>query len=385
MRFAFILSFLVFFSTTEAAQDPLVGARVFGSKGCARCHAIGGVGGTLGPDLGRTTEARSFYQLASSLWNHFPHMLEAMEKLGLEPSPMDPKEAGDLVAFLFLADYFDPPGDAVAGSRLFRDKRCVTCHQLQGTGGVVGPSLDVAAREGPIYLAAALWNHGPTMAEAMAKRGIERPVFTGTELRDLVAYLRSASPPGPPGEELLHVLPGNAEKGRILFDRKGCAGCHAVGAEAKPSAPPLAGKRYPSLLEFAAAMWNKQPAMLRAARERGGGLPSFDAGEMADLVAYLATLGFFAERGDASRGEKLVGTRGCLACHSIGPLGGRSAPDFRSAKGFEDPAGVVAALWNHGSSMARKLREKNIPWPRLEPQDVADLVAFLRELGEEKP
>jgi len=46
-------------------QDPLTGSRVFGEKGCSKCHAIFGVGGTSGPDLARLPRARSFYDLAA--------------------------------------------------------------------------------------------------------------------------------------------------------------------------------------------------------------------------------------------------------------------------------------------------------------------------------
>jgi mono/diheme cytochrome c family protein len=32
-------------------EDPVSGARLFQAKGCVRCHAVNGVGGTGGPDL----------------------------------------------------------------------------------------------------------------------------------------------------------------------------------------------------------------------------------------------------------------------------------------------------------------------------------------------
>ncbi|HEU5321043.1 MAG TPA: c-type cytochrome, partial [Methylomirabilota bacterium] len=46
-------------------QDPAAGARVFGAKGCAGCHAVRGAGGRVGPDLGRLERPRSFYDLAA--------------------------------------------------------------------------------------------------------------------------------------------------------------------------------------------------------------------------------------------------------------------------------------------------------------------------------
>jgi len=67
-------------------QDPLAGSRVFGTKGCVKCHSINGVGGTVGPDLGRIPRPRSFYDLATGLWNHAPRMAGRMAQLGI-PRP----------------------------------------------------------------------------------------------------------------------------------------------------------------------------------------------------------------------------------------------------------------------------------------------------------
>src|SRR3990170_3455443 len=109
-------------------QDPLAGSRVFGARGCVKCHAVNGVGGKIGPDLGKLQRPRSFYDLAAALWNHAPRMADRMRSLGIQRPTLDAREAGDLVAFLFTLDYFDPRGDVDAGRPLFGEKRCIACH-----------------------------------------------------------------------------------------------------------------------------------------------------------------------------------------------------------------------------------------------------------------
>ena len=64
--------------------------------------------------------------------------------------------------------FADDRGAFSEGRRLFTEKRCVVCHQVAGIGGVIGPSLDFLGQYGsPIFVAAAMWNHGPAMAEVM--------------------------------------------------------------------------------------------------------------------------------------------------------------------------------------------------------------------------
>jgi cytochrome c2 len=135
-----------------------------------------------------------------------------------------------------------------------------------------------------------LWNHGPPMADVMRAAGIERPLFRGTELRDLIAYITSESVAAAPGP--LYLLPGDAEQGRRLFAEKHCLDCHR---DDRPG-PSLVGRGTGrDLTEFATAMWNKAPTMIpdEAARDRDPPL----RGEMADLVAYLDSVGYFTSAG----------------------------------------------------------------------------------------
>ncbi len=127
------------------SQDPVSGSRVFGAKGCGKCHSVNGVGGKIGPDLGSIPRPRSFYDLASAMWNHLPEMAKHMRQFGIARPYLDARETGDLIAFLYTLNYFDPPGNVQAGGRLFAEKKCVVCHQVGGTGGGVGPNPEEMA------------------------------------------------------------------------------------------------------------------------------------------------------------------------------------------------------------------------------------------------
>lgn len=364
-------------------QDPIAGSRVFGAKGCSRCHAIHGVGGKMGPDLGRFPKPRTFYDLASAMWNHIPEMAAQMRKLRIQPPHLSPRETGDLTAFLASLNYFDPTGNPKSGRRVFRDKQCIACHQVERVGGVVGPSLDSIVQFGPIFIATAMWNHGPGMARAMEEKGIKRPLFTGTELRDLIAYLTSVSVGR--GDRPLHVLPGRAQEGEKLFASTGCVDCHGIKGIGGPVGPALSGRAlYQGLIEFAAAMWNKAPAMRKEMKTRLVPVPQLQPSEMADIIAFLYSVQYFARPGDPRRGEELVKSKGCLGCHSVGGKGGKLGPDFERVAGLDQPVTIVSAMWNHASAMEQKTRAKAVAWPTLTGDEMAHVMTFLQMLGQAK-
>ncbi len=364
-------------ASTGPTQSATAGARVFGAKECVRCHTIDGQGGAGGPDLGRALEARSLYDLAAHMWNHVPQMFERMRELGIGWPSLNRQESGDLVAFLFTIDYFDPAPDTENGRRLFFDKRCVVCHQVGWVGGVVGPNLDYFAEYGsPIQIASAMWNHGPAMSDVLQTKGIERPTFTGSQLIDLIGYIGSNVTT--PLDQRVAVLPGRAEEGRTLFTEKRCIQCHSVRGQGSRVAPDLAERTaHESLTEFAAAMWNKQPAMLATMRPRGISVPQLQPEEMADLVAYLYSVRYFAGSGTSQLGRTRVRQKGCLACHSLAGSGATTAPDLARIAPLGSPAEVISILWNHALIDA-DAGDQPRQWPTFSAAEMADLAAFLQ-------
>jgi mono/diheme cytochrome c family protein len=225
-----------------------------------------------------------------------------------------------------------------------------------------------------------MWNHGPAMMATMRAKGIERPTFTGAELRDLLAYLMPAGEA--PSAGPVYALRGRIEQGRLLFIEKRCIECHSVGGQGGRVGPDLVERGvHRSLIEFAAAMWNKAPKMLAAMQPRGIVVPQLAPDEMADIIAYLYSVGYFAGGGSVSRGWKVATDKGCLRCHGVSGERGKPASDLSRAKGLDSPPAVLAALWNHAVVTPATPGGDKAPWPELRTEDMADLMALLGSLG----
>jgi mono/diheme cytochrome c family protein len=342
---------------------------------------VRGVGdGSVGPDLAGRPASRGLFELGAGMWNHQSRMGAAMREARIQRPTLTALEFSNLAGFLFTTQYGDASGDPVKGSRLFTAKGCAQCHAVGGRGSSVGPALDAFKRlRSPILLAAAMWNHGPAMAEKMEGGNISWPIFGGTELSDLAAYIVSAAK-GPGGESVL-VVPGVPDRGAKLFADKGCATCH------DSTAPRLSGQAHrvrPT--EFAGLMWNHSARMWATMKARGLAAPLLTGPEMADLAAYLyETYYFESATGRAPRGGELVEQKGCLSCHAIYRKGGKTASDLALSNFVGTLSGQIVAMWNHGRYMETEGRRQAVALPTLTSRELADISAYLAGLGAGAP
>ncbi|MGA9627070.1 MAG: c-type cytochrome [Bryobacteraceae bacterium] len=342
--------------------DPERGAALFQSLNCVACHSVNGVGGKRAPDLGEGRD-RGFspYNLAAVMWNHAPAMWGATARAGVTVPAMDEQQAADLFIYFYAAGYFETPGDAKRGKQVFLARRCGQCHGIDSpVRAGIRPVAEWDSIWDPIALAQEMWNHSSDMVRALSRSQVPYPLLTAQELTDLLAWLRASRPPS----HTAGSVPESPESGRALLVSKGCAGCHRgeLALEAHRT-------RY-SLTDFAAAMWNHP-------FRTGHHQTPLSLEEMRRLVGYLVATQFFDERGDPNQGKRVFQSKRCTVCHDDPSSG---APGRSVMSGTMTSYGMLAALWKHGPAMLNAMRQRNIPWPRFDGSEMADVSAYLHGL-----
>lgn len=362
--------------------SPGEGAKLFQKKGCVHCHAVKGLGGTSGPDLGSAGSSRSNPdQLVVAMWNHAPRMWKRMQAEHLDYPRLDDQEMADVFAYLVVARQVDEAGDAARGRQLYETKGCTRCHTQRGPSSTNAAGGDRALRKSasPVEWARAMWNH-PSVTD---DGGGEAPIFEGREMNDLLAFARGASVPGP--DHLL--LAADPDRGWKLFREKSCTACHSVKDETGKVGPQLGpGRELPAtIVQLAGTMWNHSEAMSRAMRERGLTRPSFDRQEMADLVAFLYSVRNTEPGGSPRLGEVLFAGRGCDRCHGGRAEGTERGTGLRGRGKRFTSISFAAALWRHGPQTYGRARENGQSWPELSEGDVGDLITFLNSSATVRP
>ena len=80
---------------------------------------------------------------------------------------------------------------------------------------------------------------------------------------------------------------------------------------------------------------------------------------------------------DARRGADFFEAQRCVACHSVRGSGGGKAPDLgRRLDRDYTPAGIAARMWDHAPVMWAAMALDNMPIPKINPDEAADLFAY---------
>lgn len=381
LLFLISLSGLFWFSKAQeklylSPSEVKEGWRVFFQKGCIDCHSIWGKGGKIGSDLSQETPfTPSAAQLAGIMWNHAPEMWNRMGEERITSFQIGEEEMVNLFSLLYFVRYMDQPGNPWNGERLLSQKRCNNCHSIQGKGGKIGKDLsNWGSFTNPILWAQMMWNHGPQMEKLMSEKNLPWPQFEKDEMNDLISYIRSVSQ----ASEKVYLSLGDPESGEALFRQKGCIKCHNIGGgkgiDLTKTQP------FPTTLgQMAGLMWNHLPKMWKLMENKEISLSKLSAQEMADLISYIFSSRYFKHKGKAEVGKRIFSEKKCDLCHAEKAILG--ATDLSEVKEEITPVFLAYAMWNHGQTMLKEMRERGVRWPKFRDDEIEHLLKYLNSLG----
>ena len=360
LSFALFGGALPLLAASSIEADARRGAEFFKGQLCTNCHSIRGDGGSSAPDLARRLD-RSYTPagIASRMWDHAPVMWNAMSDQKIQVPRVDPQQAADLFAFFYSVRYFEKPGEAQRGKRLFESKGCAGCHALASGKPTVGNPVDRwVSLTDPIVLVHRMWNHSGDMQKAAASRNITLPQLSSQELDDILVYLQNL--PETRRAYLEFTLP-SPEGGQGLFEKTGCAGCH------KDQLALENRLRDATLTDVAASLWNHSSRMYNPH-------PELTLAEMRQIMGYVWARQFFLPKGDVAQGKKVFESKKCATCHNDASSG---APPLTKPAEPYSAIVMVSVLWQHGPRMLGEMQKRNIAWPQLSPADMTNVIAYL--------
>jgi mono/diheme cytochrome c family protein len=285
------------------------GRALFEELGCIGCHKLHGSGGIIGPELEDVGARRSPEWLSQ----HFRNPGKLTPGSAMPPIKVNEEEIDALTMYMLsltgerLSAYFVSaktlPGPE-AGRALFEEKGCIGCHSLGGKGGTIGPALDeVAKRRDTSWIVAHFRNpQAVTPGSVMPQFD-----FTDGQIRALTEFLLSKTEPNIVGYLKIPALMSPLERGKAVFKKFGCAGCHgrdALGGVPNPNAK--TAQQVPGL-KFVSEGYTKDELKKRIlngqkeiAKLNPAGPPpplymppwrgKIAEGELNDLVEYLMSL-----------------------------------------------------------------------------------------------
>ncbi|HVP42500.1 MAG TPA: c-type cytochrome [Terriglobales bacterium] len=302
-----------------------------------------------------------------------------------------------------------------AGMKLYREKSCGSCHKLGGRGGALGPALDNEGAKTRHQLTMAnlkaphtTWGwqeaHFRDPGAVVTGSQMRNPTVTRQEALALTVYMLSQWKRDIPESYLapdkieqkyraLHPAPLSGEQ----VYRQYCFACHGSGTYSrwdktfKRFIPAVRG-----ISLVAAASPEYLAGNIRQGRP-GTQMPAWDkhAGgllpeEITAVTEYLRAGAPVPEKmppltlsGDAKRGVTLF-LGNCAGCHGMNGRGGVAPeignPVFQKAASDE----LIVRTIRHGRQGTAMPAFQRPDAPAFSDQDVADVLAYVRTLGEHK-
>jgi mono/diheme cytochrome c family protein len=285
------------------------GQEAFEEIGCIGCHKLHGRGGVIGPALDKVGAERS----PEWLMKHFKNPGSLSTGSAMPPVQASEEDLQALTLYVLsftgenLSAYYVSmktiPGP-LAGRRIFEEKGCIGCHSIGGKGGTVGPALDnVAQHRNQEWIMQHFRN------PQSVSPGTVMPQFelAEQETRALTEFLLSLTNPNIVGFIQVPSMMTPVERGKTVFKKYGCAGCHGKdGQGGIPNPNAKTGQQVPKLIyvaegytkdelkkrilngqhEIFALNPSKPPPPLYMPAWRG----KIAEGELNDLVEYLFSL-----------------------------------------------------------------------------------------------
>jgi len=227
------------------------GRALFDEQGCIGCHKLGGFGGNLGPELDRVGARRSPDWLA----RHFKAPADVVPGSTMPRVKRSDADVEALTLFMLgqtgeqLTEHYVSmktiPGPEL-GQRLFARKGCIGCHSIAGRGGKVGPALDGVTQRRTTDWIARHFRDPAAVSPGSVMPGFD---FTELEIRALGSFLASVTGSEMAGAWKIPEPPTAVGRGRAVYVKFGCGGCHGANGEGGvPNPNAKANQQVPSLL-----------------------------------------------------------------------------------------------------------------------------------------
>jgi cytochrome c oxidase cbb3-type subunit 3 len=301
----------------------------------------------------------------------------------------------------------------VTGMKLYQEKSCGSCHKLGGRGGALGPALDNEGAKTKHQLIMTnlkpphtTWNwqnaHFRDPGSVVPDSLMRNPTVTPPEMLALTVYMLSQWKRDVPESYLapdkieqkyraLHPTPLTGEQVYQQY----CAACHGNGTYSRWDkkfnrfVPAIRGVSLVSTATreyLQANIEQGRPGTQMPAwgPHAGGLLPD----EITGVIEYLRAgapaapaMTALALRGEPSHGLSLF-LRNCAGCHGMNGRGGLAPeignPVFQRAATDEF---IIRTIRNGRIGTAMPAFQR-LEAPALGDQDIADVLAYLRTLGE---